>query len=78
MERRAFLELLAATPLASSARADTAFDPPPPPAYKVVTRFAPAAAARDAGTVPGPRGPHPLAARDGRRLVRRTRASCAR
>ncbi len=52
MERRAFLELLAATPLASSARADTAFDPPTPPAYKVVTRFAPA-------PLPGMPGPFP-------------------
>jgi hypothetical protein len=52
MERRAFLELLAAAPLAGTARADTAFDPPPPPAYKVVTRFAAAA-------MPGMPGPFP-------------------
>jgi len=52
MERRAFLGLLAATPLASAARADAASDPPTPPAYKVVTRFAPAA-------VPGMPGPFP-------------------
>jgi hypothetical protein len=50
MERRAFLELLAATPLAKTARADTGVERPPPPAYRVVTRFAPAA-------VPGMPGP---------------------
>jgi uncharacterized protein (DUF362 family) len=50
MQRRAFLELLAATPLASAAQADDATAPPRPPAYRVVTRFAPAA-------VPGMPGP---------------------
>jgi hypothetical protein len=50
MERRAFLELLAATPLATGARADVGVDRPPPPDYRVVTRFAPAA-------VPGMPGP---------------------
>jgi uncharacterized protein (DUF362 family) len=43
MERRAFLELFAATPLAAAARAEAPTAPPPPPAYRVVTRFAPAA-----------------------------------
>jgi uncharacterized protein (DUF362 family) len=52
MERRAFLELLAAAQLAPAARAQGAFDPPTPPAYRVVTRFAPAA-------VPGMPGPFP-------------------
>ena len=52
MERRAFLELLAATPLASTGRADGVSDPPPPPRYRVVTRFAPLA-------VPGMPGPFP-------------------
>lgn len=50
MERRAFLELLAATPLASVARAEATTDPLPPPAYKVVTRFSPLA-------LPGMPGP---------------------
>jgi len=44
MERRTFLELLAATPLAQAARPEVTAAPPPPPAYRVVTRFAPAAA----------------------------------
>lgn len=52
MERRAFLELLAATPLASAGRTEVASDHPPPPHYRVVTRFAPAA-------VPGMPGPFP-------------------
>jgi len=52
MERRAFLELLAATPLASAGRAEPVADRPPPPHYRVVTRFAPAAA-------PGMPGPFP-------------------
>ena len=52
MERRAFLELLAATPLAATARGAVDVDPPTPPAYKVVTRFAPAA-------LPGMPGPFP-------------------
>jgi len=52
MERRAFLELLAATPLAATARGAVDVDPPAPPAYKVVTRFAPAA-------LPGMPGPFP-------------------
>jgi uncharacterized protein (DUF362 family) len=52
MERRVFLELLAAAQLAPAARAQGEFDPPPPPAYKVVTRYKPAA-------VPGMPGPYP-------------------
>ena len=52
MERRVFLELLAAAQLAPAARAQGEFDPPAPPAYRVVTRFAPAA-------VPGMPGPYP-------------------
>ena len=47
MERRAFLELLAAAPLASAVRAEDAA-----PAYRIVSRFAPAA-------VPGMPGPWP-------------------
>ncbi len=47
MERRVFLELLAAAPLASAARADEAL-----PSYRVVSRHAPAA-------VPGMPGPWP-------------------
>jgi hypothetical protein len=46
MDRRSFLELIAAAPLATRLRAETA------PAYKVVSRYAPAA-------VPGMPGPHP-------------------
>ena len=77
MERRAFLELLAATPLAATARADTAFDPPA--AARLQGRHALRArrGARDAGTVPGPRDPHPLAAR-GRRDGRGRRGGRAR
>jgi uncharacterized protein (DUF362 family) len=52
MERRAFLELLAAAPLVSAGRAEPAADPPPPPRYRVVTRFTPAA-------LPGMPGPFP-------------------
>ena len=52
MERRVFLELLAAAQLAAAARAQGEFDPPAPPAYKVVTRFKPA-------PVPGMPGPYP-------------------
>jgi uncharacterized protein (DUF362 family) len=52
MERRAFLELLAATPLAKAARADVGVERLPPPAYRIVTRFAPAA-------LPGMPGPFP-------------------
>ena len=52
MERRTFLELLAATPLASAGRAEPVVDRPPPPHYRVVTRFAPAA-------TPGMPGPFP-------------------
>ncbi len=53
MERRAFLEMLAAAQLAAGGRAQAGeYDPPPPPAYRVVTRFAPAA-------VPGMPGPFP-------------------
>jgi uncharacterized protein (DUF362 family) len=52
MQRRAFLELLAATPLAATPRGAVDVDPPTPPAYKVVTRFAPAA-------LPGMPGPFP-------------------
>ena len=56
MERRTFLELLAATPLASTVRAEArveaAIEPLPVPAYRVVTRFAPAA-------LPGMPGPFP-------------------
>jgi uncharacterized protein (DUF362 family) len=52
MERRAFLELVAASPLAAAPRADTASDPPAPPSYRVVTRYAKAA-------VPGMPGPYP-------------------
>lgn len=47
MNRRSFLELLAAAPLASSLRAETVS-----PAYRVVSRYAPAA-------VPGMPGPYP-------------------
>jgi hypothetical protein len=47
MDRRSFLELLGAAPLASSLRAETAL-----PAYKLVSRYAPAA-------VPGMPGPFP-------------------
>ncbi len=47
MDRRAFLELLAAAPLASAVRADVAV-----PSYRVVSRYAPAA-------VPGMPGPWP-------------------
>jgi hypothetical protein len=43
MERRAFLELLAATPIAQAARAEAPAGRLPPPAYRVVTRFVPAA-----------------------------------
>ena len=50
MERRTFLELLAATPLASTVRAEAPIEPLPVPAYRVVTRFAPAA-------LPGMPGP---------------------
>jgi len=39
MERRAFLELVAATPLARAARAEPDFGPPAPPAYEVVTPY---------------------------------------
>ena len=63
MERRAFLELLAATPLASAGRAEPVADRPPAPHYRVVTRFAPAA-------VPGMPGPFPA-------RVIRTRAAAA-
>lgn len=42
MERRAFLELAAASPLAAAARAEASTAPPPPPRYRVVTPFAPA------------------------------------
>jgi len=47
MDRRAFLELLAAAPLASAVRAEDAAPP-----YRVVSRYAPAA-------VPGMPGPWP-------------------
>ena len=53
MERRAFLELLATTPLASAVRLDGAEQPAAPaPSYKVVTRYAPA-------PLPGMPGPFP-------------------
>jgi uncharacterized protein (DUF362 family) len=48
MDRRSFLELLAATPLATSLRAETAT-----PVYKVVSRYAPAAAPGMPGPFPG-------------------------
>ena len=47
MDRRAFLELLAAAPLASTVRAEEAV-----PAYRIVSRYASAA-------VPGMPGPWP-------------------
>jgi uncharacterized protein (DUF362 family) len=50
MERREFLELVAATPLASTLRQEEAAPEFPGPRYRVVTRFAPAA-------VPGMPGP---------------------
>jgi hypothetical protein len=48
MDRRSFLELLAAAPLAAGLRAETAS-----PAYRVVSRYAPAAAAGMPGPYPG-------------------------
>src|SRR5512140_3659244 len=56
MERRAFLELVAAAPLASTLRADTvsgASSDPAIPAYHVVSSYAPAAAAGMPGPWPG-------------------------
>jgi uncharacterized protein (DUF362 family) len=52
MDRRAFLELIAAAPLASTVRADTRLERAPLPQYRIVTRFSPAA-------LPGMPGPFP-------------------
>ena len=72
MDRRAFLELLAAAQVASTARAEEAV-----PAYRVVSRYAPA-------TMPGMPGPWPgrvVSLRSPRCLDDRrgeTTTSCAR
>ena len=77
MERRAFLELLAATPLAKTARAEAGVDRPPPPAYRVVTRFAPAAVPGMPGRFPGAWSA-PARRGHARRAGSSTRPSCAR
>jgi hypothetical protein len=52
MDRRTFLELLAAAPLASAARAEGSITEAASPDYRVVSPFAPAA-------TPGMPGPWP-------------------
>jgi hypothetical protein len=67
MQRRAFLELLAATPLAATPRGAVDVDPPTPPAYKVVRAL----------PFPG-RVIRPARRARLTRLARTTRPSCAR